>query len=33
MLPGTAVLAEAGDDYGHVVGLFGAAGPLFGGGH
>ena len=27
------LLAEAGYDYGHVVGLFGGAGPFFGGGH
>src|SRR5260221_1349914 len=26
-------LSQAGDDYGHVVGLFGPAGPFLGGGH
>src|SRR5260221_12901055 len=26
-------LSQAGDDYGHVVGLFGRAGPFLGGGH
>src|SRR6266481_4760778 len=27
------ILVQAGDDYGHVIGLLGGAGPFFGGGH
>ncbi len=31
--PQSKLLVQSGDDYGHVIGLLGSAGPFFGSGH